>query len=109
SGPSRQLGFLFLVEFATLAVNRKMPTPATLSAQFKGLAGGVFRLRAKFLLNPKQLVVFGGAIGSGKRSGFYLPTAGGHRKVGDSGVFGFAGAMRHHGCVACLVRHFDGS
>jgi hypothetical protein len=42
-----------------------------------------------------------------QRAGLDLPAIGGHREVGDRGILGLAGTMRHHGRVAGFVRGFD--
>src|SRR5579872_846134 len=68
----------------------------------------VFRLLAELLLDAQQLVVFRRAIGSRQRTGLDLSAIAGDREVRNGGVLGFAGAVRHHGGVARLVRHLDG-
>src|SRR6202035_2303269 len=67
----------------------------------------IFRLRAQFLLDPQQLIVLGGAIGARQRAGFDLAAIGGDRKVGDGGILGLAGTVRHDGGIAGLVGHLD--
>src|SRR6266404_2593611 len=59
-------------------------------------AGGL----AEFFLDAKELVVFGDAVGAAGGAGFDLAGGGGDGKVGDEGVFGFAGAVRNDGVVA---------
>jgi hypothetical protein len=81
---------------------------ATLPSRSKRLASGIFCLRAKFLLDPQELIVFGGTIGPRQRSSCYRSAACCDREVGDGGVFGVPGAMRDDGGVARLTRHFDG-
>src|SRR3954468_18769820 len=68
----------------------------------------VERLLAELLLDAQELVVFGGAVGACKGAGLDLTAIGGDREVGDGGILGFAGAVRHHRGVAGLVRHLDG-
>src|SRR3954454_2983513 len=68
----------------------------------------VERLLAELLLDAQELVVFGGAVGARKGAGLDLTAIGGDREVGDGGILGFAGAVRHHRGVAGLVRHLDG-
>src|ERR1017187_8378712 len=70
-----------------------------LSQRLQRLPARKFRLRAQFLLDPQQLIVLGGAVGARQRAGFDLPAIGGDCEVGDSGILGFAGAVRHHGGV----------
>src|SRR5450759_3437176 len=67
----------------------------------------IFRLRAQLLLDPQQLIVLGDAVRARQRSGFDLAAIGGDREIGDGGVLGLAGTVRHHGGVAGLVGHFD--
>src|SRR2546430_8899162 len=69
---------------------------------------GIFRLLAELLLDAQELVVLGGAVGACQRAGFDLAAIGGDREVGDGGVFGLAGTVRHHGGIAVLVGQFDG-
>src|SRR5882757_9324491 len=64
---------------------------------------GIFRLRTQLLLNAQQLVVFGGTVGTRQRSGFDLAAIGGDSEIGDGGILGFAGTVRHHRGVAGLV------
>src|SRR5580693_5530761 len=67
----------------------------------------IFRLGTQFLLNPQQLVVFGGAVRARQRAGLDLPAIGGNREIGDGGILGLAGAVRHHDGIAGLVGHLD--
>src|SRR5262249_49859400 len=68
---------------------------------------GMQRLLAELLLDAQELVVFGGAIGPRKGAGFDLAAIGGDREVGDGGVLGLAGTVRHHRGIAGLVGHLD--
>src|SRR3954463_4427555 len=68
----------------------------------------VERLLSELLLDAQELVVFGGAIGARKGASLDLTAIGGNREVGDGGILGLAGAVRHHRGVAGLVRHLDG-
>ena len=60
-------------------------------------AAAVFRLVTQLFLDAQQLVVFRGAVGARERTGFDLPAIGGDCEVGDGGIFGLPGAMRHDG------------
>src|SRR6188472_1745557 len=70
-------------------------------------AATVFRLVTQLLLDAKQLVVLRRAIGACERTGLDLPAIGGDREVGDRGILGLAGAVRHDRGIAGLVRHLD--
>src|SRR5262249_46490438 len=48
---------------------------------------------SQLFLDAQQLVVLGDAISARRRARLNLAGAGADRKVGDKGVFGFAGAM----------------
>src|ERR1700722_6039767 len=67
----------------------------------------IFRLCAQFLFDPQQLIVLRSAIRARQRAGFDLAAIGGDREVGDGGILGLAGAVRHDRGVAGLVRHLD--
>jgi hypothetical protein len=55
------------VQFAAKKpANASFPNAAALFAGFQGLAPGILRLRAKFLLNAQQLIIFRGPIGTRK-------------------------------------------
>ena len=69
---------------------------------------GIFRLLAELLLDAQELVVLGGTVGSRQGAGFDLAAIGGDREIGDGGVLGLAGTVRHHRGVAGLVGHFHG-
>lgn len=88
-------------------VGKARPRTALCQA-FESGTPGISRLAAKLLLDAKQLIVFRGAVGTRQRAGLDLTAVTGHREVGDRGILGLAGAMRHHGCVAGLMRGFDG-
>src|SRR6266699_4523726 len=80
----------------------------TVSRQrFQRRLARIFRLAAQLLLDAQQLVIFGGAVGARQPSGLDQSAIGGDREVGDGGVLGLAGAVRHHGGVAGLIRHLD--
>src|SRR5437762_377231 len=71
-------------------------------------AAGIGRLRAEFLLDAKQLIVFCRAIGARHRAGFDLAAIGCDGEIGDGRILGLARAMRHDCRVAGLMRGFDG-
>src|SRR4051812_102057 len=51
--------------------------------------------RPQLLLDSDQLVVLGEAVRTGEAAGLDLPAIGGDGEVGDGGVLGLAGAVRH--------------
>src|SRR6185437_9485205 len=72
----------------------------------QGLEGRPSReggLRAQLFLDAQELIVLGGAIGPRQRTGLDLPAICGDGEVGDGGVLGLAGAVRHDRGVARLV------
>ncbi len=69
----------------------------------------IARLGPQFLLDAQQLIILGCPVGARQRSGLDLSTTGGNREVGDGGVFGLAGAVRHHRGIGRLVGHLDRS
>src|SRR5258708_25150927 len=89
---------------------RRTPSPeiALISPQrLQGRPARIFSLRAQFLLDAQQLVVLRSAVGARQRSGLDLTAIGGDREVGDGGILGLAGTVRHHGGVAGLIGHLD--
>ena len=60
------------------------------------------------LLDAQELIVFGGAIRAGQRTGLDLTAIGRDSEIGDGRVFRFARSMRHHRAKSSLVRHIDG-
>ena len=52
----------------------------------------------------QQPVVLGDAVRARERAGLDLPAAGADREIGDRGVLGLAGAVRHHRGVARRAR-----
>src|SRR5262249_54164025 len=79
----------------------------TSATRLKGCEPPILGLRPKFLFDAQKLIVFGGAMGSGRRAGFDLPEIGSDGEVGDGRVLGLARAMRNDRGVAGLVSHFD--
>src|SRR5436309_1472239 len=75
---------------------------------FEAAASGIERLGAEFFFDTDQLIVFRQPVGARERAGLDLPAIRRNRKIGDSRIFSLAGAMRHDGCVARAMRHFDG-
>ena len=65
-------------------------------------------LAAKHLFDTHQLVVFADAVGAAGGAGFDLAGAECHGEVGDGGVLGFTGAVRHHGSVVVALRELHG-
>src|SRR5512133_4288315 len=91
------------VKTALMPKSRGAATRATPSAQcLECSAACVSRLRAQFLLDPQQLIVFGRAIGASERAGLDLPAIGPDGEIGDSRILGLARAVRHDGGVDCL-------
>src|SRR5882757_3274896 len=80
--------------------------PAAAERLERALAG-ISGLGAELLLDAQELIVFGGAIGPRERAGLDLTAVRGDCKIGNCGVLGLAGTVRHHRGVACLVRSFD--
>src|SRR5205807_10038796 len=68
----------------------------------------ILRLRAEFLLDAQQLIVFRGPVRARERTGLDLPAIGCNGEICDGRIFGLAGAVRHHRGIARLVRHLDG-
>src|SRR5215208_408688 len=66
-------------------------------------AAGKFPLRSQFFLDTQKLVVLGDPVGTRQRAGLDLPAIGGDREIGNGGVLGLTGTMRHHSSVAGLV------
>jgi len=60
--------------------------------------------RSQLLFDAQKLIVFRQAIGAGERSRFDLSAIRRHRKIGDGGVFRFAGTVRHDGAIGGAVR-----
>src|SRR6266540_6857700 len=69
----------------------------------EGLAPRVSRGLPELLLDPKELVVFGGALPPRWSAGLDLPGIRGHGEIGDGGVLGLAGAMTDHHTVRVLL------
>src|ERR1700692_1899538 len=67
-------------------------------------SGGV----AKFFFDTQKLIVFCDAIGAACRPSFDWSRGGGHRQVGDEGIFRFTGAMRNDGVIAGFAGQLDG-
>ena len=65
------------------------------------------RGRPELLLDPQQLVVLGQPVGARHRAGLDLAAVGGHGEIGDGGVLGLAGAMRHHAAIGGALRQLD--
>ena len=72
-------------------------------------APGINSLSTELLLDADELIVFRRPVGARERPGFYLPAVCGDGQVGDRGVLGLAGTVRHDGSVGRLVRHLHGS
>src|SRR5574340_1770407 len=79
------------------ATNRVALRSAALAER---IASRVARRVAEFFLNAQQLVVLRHAIGTRQRAGLDLHHVGAHRQIGDGGILGLAGAVRHHGGIA---------
>src|SRR5690606_17987254 len=71
----------------------------------EGVATGVLRGRAQLLLDAQQLVVLGDAVAAAQRAGLDLGGGGGHCDVGDRGVLGLAGTVRHDRRVLRRIGH----
>src|SRR5580698_11226053 len=54
------------------------------------------RSSTQLFFNPQQLVVFDDAVGPRFGASLDLTRSRGHCKIGDEGVFGFAGAVRNY-------------
>src|SRR5438445_12040568 len=63
---------------------RDMRLPPAAECLERALAE-IFGLGAELLLDPQELVVFGGAIGAGERAGLDLPAVRGDRQIGGGG------------------------
>src|SRR5262245_15183933 len=58
---------------------------------------------AKLFFDSQQLVVLADAVGSTRGSGLDLPGVECHGEIGNKGVFGFPGSVRHHRGVSRLM------
>ena len=54
------------------------------------------------------MIVFGEPVGARQGAGFDLAAIGGHRQIGDGGILGLAGTVRHNGGITRLVGHGEG-
>src|SRR4051794_24657049 len=80
----------------------------SVSANSERVPAGIARRGAELLLDAQQLVVLVDALATRRRTGLDLAGVGANRQIGNGGVLGFTRAVRDHGGVARLARHFDG-
>src|SRR5450830_1270037 len=73
----------------------------------EGAPARVDGLVTQLLLDAKQLVVLGDAIGAAGRAGLDLACASRHGEIGDGRILGLSGAVRDHRRVAVLARQLD--
>src|SRR5690606_21949853 len=87
----------------------RRPAPRVRSTQVvERLEARVRSHFGQFLFDTQQLVVLGHAVRARQRARLDLHGVGGHRDIGNGGVFGFARTVRHDGGVAGALGHFDG-
>src|SRR4051794_15276393 len=91
---------------ATILVRRTCISGPQLVAR-EGAPARVDGLVAELVLDPQQLVVFGGAIGARGCSGLDLTAAGGNGDVRNRRILGFARAVRDDSGVAAPLRELD--
>src|SRR5215210_1763799 len=98
----------------TVFVSPSLPQPARrartrvrLRAPAKRIPTGIFGVAAKLLFDPEELVVLGGAVGSGGSAGLDLARVRRDRQVGDRRVLGLARPVGDDDGVARRLRERD--
>src|SRR6266566_10043515 len=85
----------------------RMLRSRALYSERKCLPAGITH-RTELGFDAQQLVVLGDAIRARQRAGLDLRGGARDRDVGDGGVLGLPGAMRHHRGVVRPLGHVDG-